>query len=252
MQNELMNYRVFGNGHPVVFLHGFMESISMWQFIEENEFPFQCILIDLPGHGKSDLWDANETPSLDFMATEVQKVVQFLGIENYHVVGHSMGGYVAMILKETDPNCQKVLLLNSTFKEDSDLKKRDRVRVADVALKSKNLFIQEAIPGLFYRFGKEEESVQQLVDEAKEMEGYAIAYAALAMRDRKNTFHLFNDFPTAIFVIQGKHDPLISCKIMQEELADFPDQLVVLEAVGHMSHLEDPKAMYRALHNLLA
>ena len=50
MQQELLNYRVFGNGHPVVFLHGFMESISMWDFIESSNFPFQCIVIDLPGH----------------------------------------------------------------------------------------------------------------------------------------------------------------------------------------------------------
>jgi len=252
MQNELMNYRVFGNGHPVVFLHGFMESISMWQFIEENEFPFQCILIDLPGHGKSELWDADESPSLNFMAAEVRKVIQFLGIQNFHVVGHSMGGYVAMILKEIDDNCQKVVLLNSTFKDDSDLKKRDRVRVADLALKAKNLFIQEAIPGLFYRFEKDDSRVQDLIEEAKQMEGQAIAYAALAMRERVNTFHLMNDFPTDIFVVQGKHDPLISCEIMQEDLVNYNSQLRVLEDVGHMSHLENPKTAHQALRNVLA
>lgn len=251
MQNELMNYRVFGNGHPVVFLHGFMESISMWQFISENEFPFQCILIDLPGHGKSELWDANDSPSLNFMASEVQKVLQFLEIENYHLVGHSMGGYVAMILKEMDDNCQKVVLLNSTFKEDSDLKKRDRVRVADLALKAKNLFIQEAIPGLFYRFKKDDSCVQDLIEEAKQMEGQAIAYAALAMRERKNTFHLFSRFSTDIFVVQGKHDPLISCETMQVDLMSFPSQLFVLEDVGHMSHLENPETAQKTLRTIL-
>lgn len=251
MQNELMNYRVFGNGHPVVFLHGFMESISMWQFIEENEFPFQCILIDLPGHGKSELWDANESPSLNFMAAEVQKVLQFLGIQNYHVVGHSMGGYVAMILKETDDYCQKVVLLNSTFKEDSDVKKRDRVRVADLALKAKNLFIQEAIPGLFYRFEKEDSYVQDLIEEAKQMEGQAIAYAALAMRERTNTFHLLNNLPSDIFVVQGKHDPLISCEIMQEDLMNHSNQLIVLEDVGHMSQFENPTGAQKALRTIL-
>lgn len=252
MQNELMNYRVFGNGHPVVFLHGFMESISMWQFIEENEFPYKCILIDLPGHGKSELWDANEIPSINFMAAEVQKVIQSLGIQNYHVVGHSMGGYVAMILKETDKSCQKVVLLNSTFKEDSELKKRDRVRVADLALKAKNLFIQEAIPGLFYRFEKDDSSVQDLIDEAKQMEGQAIAYAALAMRERKNTLHLFNDFPNEIFVVQGNHDPLISCEQMQEDLRNYSSQLVVLKDVGHMSQFENPQDAVKALRDFLA
>lgn len=252
MQQELLNYRVFGNGHPVVFLHGFMESISMWEFIESSNLPFQCIVIDLPGHGNSDLWDTNEVPSLNFMAKEVQNVLQVLDIEKYHVVGHSMGGYVAMILKETDDSCQKVVLLNSTFKEDSELKKRDRIRVADLALKAKNLFIQEAIPGLFYRFHKEEAVVQTLIEEAKQMEGQAIAYAALAMRERKDTFYLFKNFPKQIFVIQGKHDPLIPCEQMQVDLTELTNQLGILDNTGHMSQFENPQAAVEGLRNFLA
>jgi pimeloyl-ACP methyl ester carboxylesterase len=131
------------------------------------------------------------------------------------------------------------------------LKKRDRVRVADLALKAKNLFIQEAIPGLFYRFEKDDSSVQDLIDEAKQMEGQAIAYAALAMRERTSTFHLLNDFPTDIFVVQGKHDPLISCEVMQEDLMNYTDQLIVLEDVGHMSHFENPTDAQHALRTIL-
>lgn len=252
MQNELMNYRVFGNGHPVVFLHGFLESIGMWNFIDMNQLPFKCVLINLPGHGDSELWDANETPSLDFMVAEVQKVIQFLGIDSYHVVGHSMGGYIALILKESDANCQKVVLLNSTFKADSEQKKRDRVRVADLVLHAKNLFIQEAIPRLFYRFDKEELVVKTLIEDAKQMDGQAIAYAALAMRERRDTFHLFTDFSSDIFVVQGKYDPLISCQSMMEDMVHYSSQLFVLEDVGHMSHVENPKSTLHLLRTILA
>ena len=251
MQIELMNYRVFGNGHPVVFLHGFLESIGMWNFIDVNNFHFKCVLIDLPGHGDSELWDVNETPSLNFMATEVQKVIQFLEIDSYHVVGHSMGGYIALILKESDANCQKVVLLNSTFKADSEQKKRDRVRVADLALKAKNLFIQEAIPRLFYRFDKEEIVVKNLIEEAKQMDGQAIAYAALAMRERRDTFYLFSNFSVDIFIVQGKYDPLISCESMKEDMVKHFNQLFVLEEVGHMSHAENPRSTLQLLRMIL-
>lgn len=252
MQNELMNYRVLGNGHPVIFLHGFLESMGMWNFIDMNQLPFKCVLIDLPGHGDSELWDANETPSLNFMAAEVQKVIQFLGIDSYHVVGHSMGGYIALILKESDANCQKVVLLNSTFKADSEQKKRDRVRVADLALQAKNLFIQEAIPRLFYRFDKDEIVVKNLIEEAKQMDGQAIANAALAMRERRDTFHLFTDFSADIFIVQGKSDPLISCESMKEDMVNHSNQLFVLEEVGHMSHVENPKSTLQLLRMILA
>jgi len=118
-------------------------------------------------------------------------------------------------------------------------------------LKAKNIFIQEAIPGLFYRFDKEETVVRTLIEEAKQMEGQAIAYAALAMRERTNTFHLLNDFPSDIFVVQGKHDPLISCETMQEDLMNHFNQLIVLEGVGHMSHFENPTDTQHALRTIL-
>lgn len=251
MQHELLNYRVFGNGHPVVFLHGFMESISMWQFIDFEEMPFQSVLIDLPGHGASELWDEMEIPSLEFMADQVKMVIEKLNLNQYDLVGHSMGGYIAMVLKKNDANCRKVVLLNSTFKEDSAQKKKDRVRVADLALKSKNLFIQEAIPGLFYRFSREDKIVQQLVEEAKKMKGESIAYSALAMRERKNTFELFDQYPNQLFVVQGENDPLIDCSTMIADLKLYPNQLFVMKNVGHMSQFENPEATNQLLKNVL-
>jgi pimeloyl-ACP methyl ester carboxylesterase len=96
--HDLLNYRVFGNGHPVVFLHGFLEDVSMWEFLTSQQIPFQAICIDLPGHGLSQLTD--DSPSLAFMADEVLKVLDFLKLSEFHIVGHSMGGYVALLIKE--------------------------------------------------------------------------------------------------------------------------------------------------------
>ena len=50
-EGNKLNYRVSGNGYPVVFLHGFLESVSMWDYINIQDV--QSIFIDLPGHGKS-------------------------------------------------------------------------------------------------------------------------------------------------------------------------------------------------------
>jgi pimeloyl-ACP methyl ester carboxylesterase len=52
-----MNYKVFGSGRAVVFLHGFLESISMWEYLALHELNRTCILFDIPGHGKSELTD---------------------------------------------------------------------------------------------------------------------------------------------------------------------------------------------------
>ena len=55
MPNQIkhkLNYRVSGNGYPVVFFHGFLESLSMWEQLNFKD-SFRCIEIDFPGHGMS-------------------------------------------------------------------------------------------------------------------------------------------------------------------------------------------------------
>ena len=44
---------MFGNGYPVVFLHGFLESMTMWEDLK-FEGIWQQVFIDLPGHGGSE------------------------------------------------------------------------------------------------------------------------------------------------------------------------------------------------------
>lgn len=246
-----LNYRVFGNGHPVIFLHGFLESISMWNNLNLESTPFKNVLIDLPGHGDSQLLDTNEHPSMEFMASKVKEVIDKLGVEKYHIVGHSMGGYVALILKEADARCEKVILLNSNFWEDSGEKKKDRIRVADIVLKSKNLFIQEAIPGLFYRHDRKGKIVQDLIKETQKIDAHAIAYSTLAMRNRQNYRDLLIKKPSDFLLIQGEKDPLISLDKMISEIEEIEIELNIVENSGHMSHIEAPEKTIQLITKFL-
>ena len=246
-----LNYRVFGNGYPVVFLHGFLESTTMWSFLALEKAAFQSILIDLPGHGNSGLNDTNESPSMKYMAEEVAKLLEELNIEQYHVVGHSMGGYVAIEIKELDPKCKKVVLLNSNFWEDPVEKKKDRVRIADIVLKAKDLFINEAIPGLFYLHNRKDSAVIELIKEAKKMEAVSIAYASLAMRNRKDKSTLVKENPTDFLILHGKHDPIISTEKWENELKEIPVSYEIIEDAGHMSHIENPTKILKSIIDFL-
>ena len=246
-----LNYRVFGNGYPVVFLHGFLESTTMWNYLELEKAPFQSILIDLPGHGNSGLNDSTESPSMKYMAQEVVKLLKELNIDEYHVVGHSMGGYVALEVKELDPKCKKVVLLNSNFWEDPVEKKKDRVRIADIVLKAKELFVNEAIPGLFYRHNRKNSVIIELIKEAKKMEAASIAYASLAMRNREDKSTLVKGNPADCLILHGKHDPIISTEKWQSELKDMPVSFEIIEDAGHMSHIENPTKILKSIIDFL-
>ena len=152
-----VNYFLSGSGEKnIILLHGFLESSFMWQdYTSRWNKNYKVIAIDLPGHGESLNEDEME-PSIEFMAEKVLEVLSDLKIRSFSIVGHSMGGYVALSIKNKSINnlikmfdCHKVVLLNSNFWVDSDLKKNDRLRVAEIVFQNKDLFLHTAIPNLF-------------------------------------------------------------------------------------------------------
>ncbi len=236
----MLNFRVEGEGQVNVYLHGFLESISMWDYLPLNELNGKKIFIDLPGHGKSELNANFDDPSLQFFVDEVLLILNHLQIDRFSVVGHSMGGYVAILLKQQVEGCKKVILLNSNFWSDSVQKKKDRVRMADIAFKAKKLLIHEAIPNLFGNPADFKEEIDKLKSEAMEMSSEAIAYASLAMRERTDFSEEINSNPADYFIIHGENDRLIQLEEIMSKTKDH-SQLYFIPNAGHMAHTENPK-----------
>lgn len=247
----MLNFEIIGTGHPVIFLHGFMESNTMWKKLLDFPFPFQCILIELPGHGKSENLDDQEQPSLNYYSDEVIHVIEHLQLTSFDCVGHSMGGYVALQLKNRLAYCRKVVLLNSNFWSDSIDKKRDRVRVADIVLKNKDLFIGEAIPNLYADKIQSIEDIQDLLIEAKSMSAFAISYASLAMSERTDYAQLLLNHEADFLIIQGALDKIVPVNLMLEKLNGIKINYKVIDGAGHMSHHEKTKEVASIISSFL-
>src|SRR5215467_5639407 len=101
-----IEYEVTGEGRPVVLLHGFPDSGRLWR----HQVPalanagFQVIVPDLRGYGKSDKPEAVEAYSLLSLAGDVLAVLDSLGIDRAHVVGHDWGAAVAWGLAALAPD----------------------------------------------------------------------------------------------------------------------------------------------------
>ena len=259
MPNKILNYRMFGNGHPVVFLHGFLESHSMWDYLNINSLKIKAVLVDLPGHGFS-LNEDEDIPSIKFMALKVEELLVHLNIHEFSVVGHSMGGYVALELKEMNPfysisninyGCTKVVLLNSNFWEDSDLKKKERLRIVDVVFKNKKLFIQTAVNGLFLNQVTHKNEIENLIKEALNIDKHAISYASLAMRNRQNFKKLVSDNNKDFLIIQGDLDSVVPKSKMLEEINGLNIRFEFLKNCGHMCHIEASDSVTEILADFL-
>ena len=244
-------YEIKGEGKPLLFLHGFLEDHAMWESIYTNFLVegFQCILVDLPCHGNS-RFEGDEC-SMGFMAEEVHQLLDFLKInEPILVVGHSMGGYVGLELSQLRPT--QLVLLHSNFWADSDSKKLDRNRVIKIVEQGKKKFIQEAIPNLFAPENRENCAaiINQLIEKASTIPYKEIQAATAGMRDR-SAFK--NTEKSSFAMIHGELDPIISTKMVKEELSQLANkpQLINLQNVGHMSIWEDHPSLIKALKTLL-
>ena len=79
----------------VVLLHGYLESLLVWEdFVPYLYKEVRVVTLDLPGHGISVVTGAVHT--MDFLADTVADALKALGIGRCTLVGHSMGGYVAL------------------------------------------------------------------------------------------------------------------------------------------------------------
>lgn len=240
------------NSTTVVFLHGYLLSNSQWLKLALKRAPWRSVLLDLPYHGENKgslLSQKNIKAYADFVQAELQKI----GIERYHLVGHSMGGYIGLELLKQDKNLNKLILLHSNIWEDSAERKRNRERVAAVVKRNKTLFLRESLPLLFKDKHKHQTVILDLIREASSMSAEGISHGALAMRDRLDKFELVRKNSHRVFFIQGSHDALIPLHEAQEVWNKYAseDHFFVIPDCGHMSHFERPRTLRRLLEDVV-
>ena len=235
MHNMLYN-KIEGEGKIIVFLHGFLESSTMWDYLDLKQLNAKKIFIDLPGHGKSNII-LPDSPSVSFMAEKVNELLSNLIESEIMVVGHSMGGYVALELAKINSNISKVILLNSNFWQDSSEKQKDRDRVVEIIKHAKDKFIQEAIPNLFSFPENHQQKINEIVNEAKSFTVDGISFATKAMRDRCDNSKWVMENTSKIHIIQGELDKTAPLDLMYEKLPKNVS-ISLIEDAGHMTHIE--------------
>ncbi|MCJ2375759.1 alpha/beta fold hydrolase [Vibrio sp. ZSDZ34] len=107
----LLNYKIEGAGQPVVLLHGlFGDMNNLGVLARELKDQYQVVSVDLRNHGRS---FHDEQHNYQAMASDVALLLNNLSIEQPIVIGHSMGGKVAMKLTEhNDINIDKLIVLD--------------------------------------------------------------------------------------------------------------------------------------------
>lgn len=97
-----LNYKSLGQGEPLIVLHGLFGTLDNWQTLAKAwAEDYLVYLVDLRNHGRSPHVDGLSYPS---MAEDLSEFMEQNWIHKAHVLGHSMGGKVAMELALTYPD----------------------------------------------------------------------------------------------------------------------------------------------------
>lgn len=248
----MLYYEITGSGTPVVFLHGFMESTAMWNVVKQIP-GVRAISIDLNGHGKSELSHPHSPfPSIELMAEEVVEVLNELNFSTVQLVGHSLGGYVALeVFKLIPSQIEHITLFHSHPWKDSEEKQLDRERVAELVQTKANIFVREAIPNLFYQPENHSIAVEYYIQMANSMKPAAIAWSSRAMKNRSDNSELVKNHPERFTIVQGKFDKLIPYNKIQEYCTENEISLMVLAMSGHMGHIEETERFSDILETIL-
>jgi pimeloyl-ACP methyl ester carboxylesterase len=110
-------YEIYGEGRPLVLLHGAFYTIDMnWGLmIPELSKTRKVIAIEMQGHGHSPF--SERELSIATLASDVEKVMDYLKIDSADVAGYSMGGSVAYQFAVQSPKrLRKLVIISSTYK----------------------------------------------------------------------------------------------------------------------------------------
>ena len=246
--------RGFGDS-VVLLLHGFGGDLDNWMFnLDSLAEKHRVLALDLPGHGQS--VKTNVDPSLSGMATFVRKFLDGLSVSSVHVVGHSMGGAIAMQLASDSPETVKSLGLICSAGLGPDINS-DYLRgfveaqsQQELKLVLQQLFADESLVNL------------QLVNDLlnyKRIDGVEATLNALSetlISAGEQTFLTDNIVASGIpvLVIWGKQDRIIPVSHAQNYSAAGGScvEVEIFDSAGHMVQMEKAYEVNRSLLNFLA
>lgn len=233
-----------GKGTNVVLLlHGYGESLEVWDdFAGVLGKSLRVVRMDLPGSGFSD-WGGRETISIDFMASVAADLLDKLGIEKCTVVGHSMGGYVAVAMADLfAAKVDRLVLMHSTPYGDTPEKVAMRKReIALVGEGKKELLVKinaahGFAPQNVTRFS---EAIDELSEQIMLTPDQAIMATLRGMSEREDRSAFFASLRIPVLIFLGLYDAYIPVEFARRMEAQFPlAQTCWLDASGHTSFIE--------------
>ena len=249
------------DGIPLLLLHAFPFDAQLWEAVDMRMPEVPVVMVDAPGFGDSPAYGlvaaaVGRSPgsSIDTYADAVVASLLREGIQRAVVVGHSMGGYVALSLADRYPALVAGIgLIDTKATADDDAAVANRIRIAEEA---EEFGAQAVAPMAAALLGRTtQETHPELVAEVRGLLAAAppegIAWAQRAMSRRPDRLEVLERLDVPALVLRGAEDELSSQEAAEQMAGALKDcELEVVPEAGHLTVLENPDAVVAALHRL--
>ena len=249
----MQSYTIQGQGVALFLIHGFAEDGSIWKnqvaFLKKN---FTVIIPDLPGSGKS---EAVAGGTIDDYAICIHEIFTKENIQQAIMIGHSMGGYIALAFVEIYP--EKLLGLglfhSSSYADDKEKIATRRKAIAVINEKGPMAFLSIAIPGLFYDKEKWKREIENLLGKGKSFSGETLIQYYEAMINRPDRTDVLKKLDVPLLIIAGKYDTAVPLEqsLKQTHLAAFT-YFYILKQSAHCGMLEEKRQTENILSAFLS
>ncbi|WP_447642144.1 MULTISPECIES: alpha/beta fold hydrolase [Chitinophagaceae] len=241
-QGKQIYYRKSGAGtQTIVLLHGFPEDGSIFdQQVAFLSKRYQIMVPDFPGAGRSPF--NSELQSVEDFAKAIIALAQYERLENMIVLGHSMGGYIALAIEELFPRFSKAFgFIHSTAFADSDEKKENRRKsIQLIESYGSAAFVKKAIPGNFAEtfVQNNKDIINHLVEHASTFPKEGLQRFYQIMMKRPDRTHLLNTSKPVLFIL-GEEDKAVPLQdLLQQVKLPGIAAVHILKNVAHMGMLE--------------
>ncbi len=228
------------SGMPLVFVHGAGSSHLIWALqLREFSKEHRTIAVDLSGHGKSE--DIHGEPSIELnYAEEVGALVRHLNLDRFILVGHSMGGGVAMsyTLKENVSKPKALVLVDTSC--ELDLSKLRRGLIKET-LEDRVYFFKSRL----FEHYTETYQLKKLDDDMR-LANPSVMARDLVACGKFNITERCGEIIIPVFVLVGSNDDIITPAIAAEFEKRLPRaDIAVVKGADHIPMVEQPEEFNR-------